>query len=53
MSFAFGRAAVAQSFNVKCYFAFDLPCQCAVSHFTRGVLNSAFRKNTKLLRMLR
>lgn len=29
MSCVFGLAAVAQSFKVKCYLAFDSPCQCA------------------------
>ena len=31
MSCVFGPAVVAQSFKIKCYFAFDSLCQCAVS----------------------
>lgn len=42
MRFEFGLAAVAQSFNVKCYFAFDLPCQCAVSQMHERSIKQRF-----------
>lgn len=38
MSRTFGLAAMAESFSVKCCFAFDLPCLCAVSQlYTRSI----------------